>query len=119
MGMAVKSSVSFLQRSAQQFNACHLLAYTGDLKLVKWTGNHKDCTFGHVWASGHVWLLTGMVTNTWVSSRPGVGGGVLDSTLGTHCEKDPKSSGCDKQRLKSSARPIPLNTGAVGHPYSP
>ena len=92
MGMALMSSASFLQRSAQQFNACHLLAYTGDLKLVKWTGNHKDCTFGHVWASGHVWLLTGMVTNTWVSSRPGVGGGgYLTQLLVPTVKRTPKA----------------------------
>ena len=42
-------------------------------------------------------------------------GGVLASSLGTHCETDPESGGGDKQRQKSSDRPIPLYTRAVGH----
>ena len=51
----------------------------------------------------------------WVYS-PGEGGvGVLASSVGTHCEMDPKSSGSDQQRQKSGDRPKPFNSGAVGH----
>ena len=46
---------------------------------------------------------------------PGGGGAVLAPGFGTQCETDPESDGGDKQRQKSSDRPIPLNSGAVGH----
>ena len=35
------------------------------------------------------------------------GGGVVAPSFGTDCETDPKSGGSDKQRQRSSDRPIP------------
>ena len=43
-------------------------------------------------------------------SPGGGGGGVLAPSFGSHCEMGPESGGGE-----SSDRPIPLNSGVVGH----
>ena len=42
-----------------------------------------------------------------VATSPGGGGGVVAPSFSTDCETDLKSGGSDKQRQRSSDRPIP------------